>query len=49
MGVATFGLLTSSWDVSRSRATVVPFAVAAYIVVAYWLAASTSSANHCPK
>jgi glycerol uptake facilitator-like aquaporin len=43
--VATFGLLSVIWGVSRSRATVVPFAVAAYIVGAYWFTASTSFAN----
>lgn len=43
--VATFGLLCVIWGVSRSRATVVPFAVAAYIVGAYWFTASTSFAN----
>ncbi len=43
--VATFGLLATIWGVSRSRATVVPFAVAAYIVGAYWFTASTSFAN----
>jgi glycerol uptake facilitator-like aquaporin len=43
--VATFGLLATIWGVSRSRATVVPFAVAAYIVAAYWFTASTSFAN----
>jgi glycerol uptake facilitator-like aquaporin len=44
-GIATFGLLSVIWGVSRSRATVVPFAVAAYIVGAYWFTASTSFAN----
>jgi glycerol uptake facilitator-like aquaporin len=44
-GVATFGLLATIWGVSRSRATVVPFAVAAYIVGAYWFTSSTSFAN----
>jgi glycerol uptake facilitator-like aquaporin len=43
--VATFGLLSVIWGVSRSRATVVPFAVAAYITAAYWFTASTSFAN----
>jgi glycerol uptake facilitator-like aquaporin len=43
--IATFGLLATIWGVSRSRATVVPFAVAAYIVAAYWFTASTSFAN----
>ncbi|WP_309889185.1 MIP/aquaporin family protein [Archangium sp.] len=44
-GMATFGLLATIWGVSRSRATVVPFAVAAYIVGAYWFTSSTSFAN----
>ncbi len=44
-GIATFGLLCVIWGVSRSRAAVVPFAVAAYIVGAYWFTASTSFAN----
>jgi len=43
--VATFGLLATIWGCSRTRATVVPFAVAAYIVAAYWFTASTSFAN----
>jgi len=43
--VATFGLLAVIWGCSRVRATVVPFAVAAYIVAAYWFTASTSFAN----
>jgi glycerol uptake facilitator-like aquaporin len=43
--VATFGLLAVIWGVSRRRAAVVPFAVAAYIVAAYWFTASTSFAN----
>jgi glycerol uptake facilitator-like aquaporin len=43
--IATFGLLSVIWGVSRSRATVVPFAVAAYITAAYWFTASTSFAN----
>jgi glycerol uptake facilitator-like aquaporin len=33
------------WGCSRSRAQVVPFAVGAYIVGAYWFTASTSFAN----
>jgi glycerol uptake facilitator-like aquaporin len=45
-GVATFGLLSVIWGCSRRRsATVVPFAVAAYIIAAYWFTASTSFAN----
>ena len=43
--VATFGLLSVIWGVARSRATAVPFAVAAYITAAYWFTASTSFAN----
>lgn len=40
--VATFGLLGVIWGCSRSRPTVVPFAVGAYITAAYWFTASTS-------
>jgi glycerol uptake facilitator-like aquaporin len=44
--IATFGLLAVIWGCSRRRAAaVVPFAVAAYIVAAYWFTASTSFAN----
>lgn len=45
--VATFGLLAVIWGCARlQRVTaVVPFAVAAYIVAAYWFTASTSFAN----
>jgi glycerol uptake facilitator-like aquaporin len=43
--VATFGLLAVIWGCSRRRATAVPFAVAAYIMAAYWFTASTSFAN----
>ena len=43
--VATFGLLAVIWGCVRSRATAVPFAVAAYITAAYWFTASTSFAN----
>jgi glycerol uptake facilitator-like aquaporin len=43
--VATFGLLAVIWGVSRLRSAAVPFAVAAYIVAAYWFTASTSFAN----
>jgi glycerol uptake facilitator-like aquaporin len=43
--MATFGLLSVIWGVSRSRGSVVPFAVAAYITAAYWFTASTSFAN----
>jgi glycerol uptake facilitator-like aquaporin len=44
-GVATFGLIAVIIGVSRSRPTLTPFAVAAYIVAAYWFTASTSFAN----
>lgn len=43
--VATFGLLAVIWGCSRRRSDSVPFAVAAYIVAAYWFTASTSFAN----
>jgi glycerol uptake facilitator-like aquaporin len=43
--VATFGLLAVIWGCARSRAAMVPFAVAAYITAAYWFTASTSFAN----
>jgi glycerol uptake facilitator-like aquaporin len=43
--VATFGLLSVIALVSRTRAPAVPFAVAAYIVAAYWFTSSTSFAN----
>jgi glycerol uptake facilitator-like aquaporin len=44
--VATFGLLSVVWGCARLRsATVVPFAVGAYITAAYWFTASTSFAN----
>jgi glycerol uptake facilitator-like aquaporin len=43
--IATFGLLAVIWGVSRRRSSTVPFAVAAYIVAAYWFTASTSFAN----
>src|SRR6476619_4166384 len=43
--VATFGLLATIWGCSRRRAEATPFAVAAYIVAAYWFTASTSFAN----
>lgn len=43
--VATFGLLSVIWGCSRSRSSVVPFAVASYITAAYWFTASTSFAN----
>ena len=44
--VATFGLLSVIWGCARrQRASVIPFAVAGYIVAAYWFTASTSFAN----
>lgn len=43
--VATFGLLAVIWGCARTRASAVPFAVAAYITAAYWFTASTSFAN----
>jgi glycerol uptake facilitator-like aquaporin len=43
--IAAFGLLSVIWGCSRSRASVVPFAVASYITAAYWFTASTSFAN----
>jgi glycerol uptake facilitator-like aquaporin len=43
--VATFGLLAVIWGCVRRRASVVPFAVGAYITAAYWFTASTSFAN----
>lgn len=42
---ATFGLVSVIWGCSRSRASMTPFAVAAYIVAAYWFTSSTSFAN----
>lgn len=44
-GVATFGLVGVVICVGRSRPATTPFAVAAYIVAAYWFTASTSFAN----
>jgi glycerol uptake facilitator-like aquaporin len=44
-GIATFGLLGVVITVGRTRAAATPFAVAAYIVGAYWFTASTSFAN----
>ena len=43
--VAAFGLMAVIWGCARSRASIVPFAVAAYITAAYWFTASTSFAN----
>lgn len=43
--VATFGLLSTILGVSRRTPAATPFAVAAYVVAAYWFTASTSFAN----
>jgi glycerol uptake facilitator-like aquaporin len=43
--VATFGLLAVIWGCGKARAKFVPFAVASYIVAAYWFTSSTSFAN----
>jgi len=43
--VATFGLLATIWGTVRTRPTVTPFAVGAYITSAYWFTSSTSFAN----
>lgn len=43
--IAAFGLLCVIWGCVRSRASLVPFAVGAYITGAYWFTASTSFAN----
>jgi glycerol uptake facilitator-like aquaporin len=43
--VATFGLLAVIWGSARRRPGLVPFAVGAYIMAAYWFTASTSFAN----
>jgi glycerol uptake facilitator-like aquaporin len=43
--VATFGLLSVICGCVRSRPSVVPYAVGAYITAAYWFTASTSFAN----
>jgi glycerol uptake facilitator-like aquaporin len=43
--VATFGLIGVIIGCSRSRPSVTPFAVAAYITAAYWFTSSTSFAN----
>ncbi len=44
-GVATFGLLATIFGVSRRTPAATPYAVALYIVAAYWFTASTSFAN----
>ncbi len=43
--VATFGLVIVVWTCTRFQPARTPFAVAAYIVAAYWFTASTSFAN----
>ena len=43
--VATFGLLLTIFGAVRNAGPQVPFAVAGYIVAAYWFTASTSFAN----
>jgi glycerol uptake facilitator-like aquaporin len=43
--VATFGLLAVIWGCVRMQSAIVPFAVACYIVAAYWFTSSTSFAN----
>lgn len=43
--IATFGLIAIIISCSRSRPSVTPFAVAAYITAAYWFTSSTSFAN----
>src|ERR1051325_780502 len=43
--VATFGLMSVILGCVRRRPSAVPFAVAAYIISAYWFTASTSFAN----
>jgi glycerol uptake facilitator-like aquaporin len=43
--VATFGLIGVIIGCSRSRPSLTPFAVAAYITAAYWFTSSTSFAN----
>ncbi len=43
--IATFGLLTVIWACARTKPSVIPFAVGAYITAAYWFTSSTSFAN----
>ncbi|MDX6289940.1 MAG: hypothetical protein QOH42_1739 [Blastocatellia bacterium] len=43
--IATFGLVSVIWGCVRFRSAMVPFAVAAYIMAAYWFTSSTSFAN----
>jgi glycerol uptake facilitator-like aquaporin len=43
--IATFGLLAVIWGCVRFRSPITPFAVAGYIIAAYWFTPSTSFAN----
>jgi glycerol uptake facilitator-like aquaporin len=43
--IATFGLLAVIISCSKTRPSITPFAVAAYITAAYWFTSSTSFAN----
>jgi glycerol uptake facilitator-like aquaporin len=43
--IATFGLVTVVLGCARRRLDAIPYAVAAYIVAAYWFTASTAFAN----
>ena len=43
--IATSGLLAVIWGCARRRPAAIPFAVAAYIMSAYWFTSSTSFAN----
>lgn len=43
--VATFGLMAIIFGCARARSNATPYAVAAYIMGAYWFTASTSFAN----
>ncbi len=43
--IATFGLIAVIISCSRSKPSATPYAVAAYIMSAYWFTASTSFAN----
>lgn len=43
--IATFGLLAVIWGCARARPAAAPYAVAAYILGAYWFTPSTSFAN----
>ncbi len=44
-GIATFGLIAVILGCARTRPAAMPYAVAAYIISAYWFTASTSFAN----